>query len=84
MDLGIIIAIVGSAIAIVGVLIATIFWTRGESNSVRMELSQDRKDVVTLMNQIRLEIRDEIHAIRLEMRDFHTRLCTIEERRREK
>ena len=63
-DLGIIIAIVGSAIAIVGVMIALFLWTRGEANA-------DRRDIVNL-----------IVAIKEEMKDFHARLCVIEERRR--
>jgi hypothetical protein len=62
-DLGIIIAIVGSAIAIVGVMIALFLWTRGEANA-------DRRDIINL-----------IVAIKEEMKDFHARLCVIEERR---
>lgn len=37
MDLGLIIAIVGTGIAMVGVVIAMMFWTRTEANALRNE-----------------------------------------------
>ena len=49
-DLGIIIAIVGSAIAIVGVMIALFLWTRGEANA-------DRRDIVNLIVAIKEETK---------------------------
>lgn len=64
MDLGIIIAIVGSSIGIIGVTIALMLWVRGEANA-------DRRDIVNL-----------IFAIKEEIKDFHGRLCAIEERRK--
>lgn len=77
-NLGLIVAIVGTGITIVGVLFGVIFWTRSESNSLRSEANADRRDIVSLV----ISIKDEIHAIQLEMRDFHTRMCAIEERRK--
>lgn len=77
MDLGIIIAIVGSAISICGVVFAMMFWVRSESNSLRSEASADRRDIVNLI----IAIKEDIQAIQMEMRDFHGRLCAIEERR---
>jgi len=81
-NLGIIIAIVGSAIAIVGVTLTLMLWVRGEANA-------DRRDIVNLI----VAIKDQIYAIQLEMKDFHTkltlqdqefktRLCAIEEKRK--
>lgn len=70
MDLGIIVAIVGSTIAIVGVVLALFLWNRGEANA-------DRRAIVDLI----IAIKEDVHAIQLEMKDFHGRLCTIEERR---
>lgn len=70
MDLGIIIAIVGVGLAMVGVVIAMMFWVRTEANSLRSDAKEDRKDLVEL-----------VHAIQIEIKDFHTRLCVIEERR---
>lgn len=71
MDLGVVISIVGSAVAIVGAVIALFLWTRSEANA-------DRRDIVNLI----LAIKEEISAIHLEVRDFHNRLVAIEERRK--
>lgn len=70
MDLGIIIAIVGSSIAIVGTIIAMFFWVRGEANADRRENNADRKEILNL-----------IRAIEFEMRDFHNRLIRLEEKK---
>lgn len=70
MGLEIVIAIVGSAIAIVGVMIALFLWTRSEANA-------DRRDIVNLI----LAIQEEVKAIQLEMKDFHNRMCNIEQKR---
>lgn len=51
MDLGLIIAIVGSAMAIVGVMIALFLWVRGDSNA-------DRRDVYHLVMAIQIEMKD--------------------------
>jgi hypothetical protein len=50
-DLGLVIAIVGSAAAIVGVMIALILRYRGEANA-------DRRDIVNLIIAIQQEIKD--------------------------
>ena len=77
-NLGLIITIVGSAIAIVGVTITLMLWVRGEANA-------DRRDIVDLIVQIKQDIsttREEtsklINEIHLEMKDFHHRLLNIE------
>lgn len=69
-DLGIIIAIVGSAIAIIGVIIAMMFWVRNEGNELRKEQKEDRKDLLQL-----------VRSIETEMKDFHYRLLEIERKR---
>ena len=69
MDLGIIIAIVGSSMAVVGVVLALFLWNRGEANS-------DRRDIVNLI----VAIKEDVQAIQMEMKDFHAILCSIEER----
>lgn len=68
--LSFVIAMMGSVIAIVGVMIALFLWNRGEANA-------DRRDIVNLI----VAIKEDVSAIQLEMRDFHNRLCAIEERR---
>ena len=51
-DIGLIVAIVGSAMAIVGVMIAMFLWIRGEANDDRRNFletqQQDRKDLISL------------------------------------
>lgn len=58
MDLGIILAIIGSTFGIITVLI----WLRTEANADRREISS-----------ILIELKDE-------SKDFHGRLCRLEER----
>jgi len=74
MELGIIIAIVGSAFAIVGVIIALFLWVRGEANS-------DRRDIVNLVISIKEDAANFRHEMAQESKDFHARLCVIEENR---
>lgn len=71
MELGIIIAIVGSATAIVGVIISMMFWARAEANSIRNDQKEDRKDILQL-----------IRAIENEIKDFHYKLIEIEKGRK--
>ncbi len=66
-DIGIIIAVVGTGIAMIGVVISMMFWVRTESNTLRAEAKEDRKDILNL-----------VRAIENEMKDFHHRLLEIE------
>ena len=56
MELGIIIAVVGVGIAIIGVVISMMFWVRAETNALRFEAKEDRKDLVQLVYAIKEEI----------------------------
>lgn len=76
-NLGLIIAIVGSAVAMIGVVIAMMFWCRGEANSLRNEAKDDRKDFL----QIIRNIENCITEIKMENKDFHYRLLEIEKTR---
>ena len=71
MDLGLIVAITGSVLAIVAVMLGMMFWARGEGNALRAEQKEDRKDILSL-----------IRAIDSEMKDFHYRLLEIERARK--
>lgn len=51
MDLGVVIAISGATITIVGALIAVIFWCRGETNGLRKEFLEG-------LTEMRLENKD--------------------------
>jgi hypothetical protein len=69
--MGLIVAFGALSVTMVGVLISCMFWMRGEANNLRLEAQADRRDILQL-----------IRAIDKEIRDFHTRLCAIEERRK--
>lgn len=73
MDTGIlslVLSICFGCATIVGVMIALFLWTRGEANA-------DRRDIVNLI----IAIKEDVQAIQVEMKDFHARLCVIEESR---
>ena len=77
MDLGIIIAIVGSSIAIIGVITALFLWVRSEANTDRRHFDLENK-------QLRRDLVDVMRSIESEFKDFHARLCVIEENRNKK
>lgn len=81
MDLGIIIAIVGTGITIVGSIFTMMFWVRSESNEIRKNQQEDRKDLMQVVRSLENFTKDNLIAIREEIKDFHGRLCAIEERR---
>ena len=68
--MGLIIALVGSTISIIGVVIAMMFWVRSEANTLRVEAKEDRKDLVQISRNMEAE-----------MKDFHYRLLEIEKSR---
>ena len=74
MDLGIIIAISAIGVAMIGSMLSMMFWTRSESNSLRNDAKEDRKDFM----QISRNLENVIISIEKEMRDFHFRLLEIE------
>lgn len=83
-DLGIIISIVGSAIAIVGVVIAMFFWVRSEANADRTHNQEEnmliRRELIDCVRAIEQEARSFGEKMLIESKDFHGRLCAIEER----
>ena len=70
-NLGLIVAIAGTGLAMVGVVIAMMFWVRQESNTLRGEAKDDRRDLLSL-----------VRSIELEMKDFHHKLLEIERTRK--
>jgi len=70
-NLGLIVALLGSAFTIVAAMIAMMLWVRSEANA-------DRRDIVNLI----VAIKEDVHAIQLEVKNFHGRLCDIEARRK--
>lgn len=78
MELGIIIAIVGTGLAMVGVVMSMMFWARTEANGLRLEANADRKDFV----QMNRNIERLVQAMDNEMKDFHYKLIEIEKGRK--
>ncbi len=74
-NLGLFVTIIATGMAVLlgmgGIVITLFLWNRNESNAAR-------RDIVNLV----IAIKEDIQAIQLEMKDFHGRLCSIEERRR--
>jgi hypothetical protein len=62
-----IIAVVGVGRAIVGVILAMMFWVCQEANSLRFEAKEDRKDLIRISRNMELE-----------MKDFHQKLLELE------
>jgi len=68
-------------LAVILAMAALFLWVRSEANADRRHISeiqrQDRKDILSLVEAI----KDDVRAIKEEMKDFHNRLCAIEEKR---
>jgi hypothetical protein len=83
--LGLIIAIVGSSIGLGAAVVSMFFWIRTEANADRRDGSQKleafRVESSQKLEAFREETRSILQAIQQEMKDFHGRLCAIEERR---
>lgn len=73
-DLSLIIAIVGTGLAMIAVVIAMMFWVRTEANSLRAEAKEDRKDLLQISRNLELAV----NGMQNEMKDFHIRLLEIE------
>lgn len=63
---------IGSVVAILGINVSIFAWLRSDIKELKSEMSADRRDILKLI----IEIKDE-------MKDFHGRLCSIEEKRKE-
>lgn len=77
-NLGLIIAIVSCGFALVGCMICLFLWNRGEANNDRRKLDADMKNLYSACHSETNAILKMVHE---EIKDFHTRLCVIEERR---
>jgi hypothetical protein len=76
MDWTQILALMGAVfVANMGVIIPLFLWTRSEANSDRREYANERRDILQIIRNVQQEMKDEI-------KDFHGRLCAIEERNR--
>lgn len=66
-DVGLVIAIIGTGITLVGSMLAIFLWVRSEANS-------DRREFFAALQGLQKEFN-------MEMKDYHGRLCKIEEDR---
>jgi hypothetical protein len=68
MEIGILLSIYGGFLAVIAINIMLFLWNRSESNA-------DRRDLSNAIMNLTKEMKDE-------MKDFHGRLCQIEEMRK--
>ncbi len=82
MELPVIISLLGCTFTIVAAIVMMFLWVRSEANNDRKDIygiqREDRKELL----QISKNIENIILAIQNEIRDFHNRLCKIEEGRK--
>jgi hypothetical protein len=69
MDLSIILTAIGSVSAIIACNMAMFSWLKSDLSSIKSESAADRRDILQIIRQIQLEIKD-----------FHGSLCAIEEK----
>jgi hypothetical protein len=71
MDIPLILTAAGSVIAVVACNVSLFAWLKADINLNRSEAAADRRDLLQIMREIKEENKD-----------FHGRLCAIEERNR--
>ena len=76
MDHNTLIAIIGSTATIILSMLGIFLWVRSEANN-------DRRSMQAIQREDRKDLLELIKAIQFEMKDFHTRLCVIEQIRRD-
>jgi len=69
------ITVLGVFIANAALILPMFFWLRGEANA-------DRRDFYQIMNSERKDMMELVKNIQDEVKDFHNRLCIIEERQK--
>ena len=82
MDLSTLIVILGSTFTIVVSMFGMFLWVRSEANTDRRYFSdiqrEDRKDLLEISRNLETLMK----GIQNEMKDFHNRLCSIEQGRK--
>lgn len=77
-----------SVVAIAGLNIALISWLRSDMQSFRSEIKSDmnsfKSDIRDRLNQFESEIRIWNNDLKNETKDFHGRLCALEEKKKNK
>lgn len=83
-DLGIIIAITGIGVAVVGCIISMMFWCRQQSDMVIQSTKEEIHAIREESNANRREVLDLIYGIKEEIKDFHYQLLEIKRDQNEK
>lgn len=73
MDMVQVLTVIGVAIANIGTTITLFIWATNHAEAIRKQISIQ-------VEEHRRETNRLIEAIQIEMKDFHGRLCAIEER----
>lgn len=76
-DLGLIIAIVGTGIGIIAVTITLFLWIRSEGNADRRNFQEIQREDRKELLQISRNMENAIYGIQTEMKDFHRQLLEI-------
>lgn len=81
LDMATLIAVIGSTFTILAVMISLFLWLRTEANADRRHIQdvqrEDRKDLLQISRSLEITMQ----AIQQEMKDFHNRLCSIQEKK---
>jgi len=64
-------------LVLLGTIVGLFVWNRSESR-------EDVRNLQTLINENRIETQSTLNAIHAEMKDFHGRLCSLEEKNKGK
>jgi hypothetical protein len=84
-DVGLVVAIVGSAIGIIAVVISMFFWVRSEANNDRRRMDdvqrEDRKDLLQISRNIENEIKDFHNKLAFQDMEFRSKILEIEKSR---
>ena len=82
-DLATLISVIAGTFTIIAFMLSMFLWLRSEANSDRRQIQEiqreDRKDLL----QIGKNLESMVAAIQIEIKDFHSRLCIIEERKKQ-
>jgi hypothetical protein len=81
MDLATLVAVLAGTFAILAAMISLFLWLRAEANADRRGFHEvqreDRKDLLQITRNLEIILL----GIQQEMKDFHNRLCIIEEKK---
>lgn len=69
-------------LAVIFAMAALFLWVRSEANADRRFITDAQMRHAEKVERLIEAIKDDVRAIKEEVKDFHNRLCAIEERNR--